>query len=132
MDVYKDVAIGSDLQEEVLVHIFADIFSSGYISAMGVVTKDDEVTETYKELQKQIYKAIEDVFKVKLPEMKSSKLNQTIMNMSLSQLLVDFSSNLFNFNGNLITRTFIPYNQKIAKFKKDAFDNAGETFVNMI
>ena len=122
-NTYANVAVGSDLQEEILVHIFADIFASGYISAMGQTTKNDEIEITYRELQNQVYKAIEKIFRVTLPEMKTSKLNQRIMNMTLSQLLVDFSSSLFNFNNKLITKVYIPANQKLAKFKTDAYNN---------
>ena len=120
----RTLVVGSDLEEEIMVHIFGDLFGSGYISAMGAMTKDDEIEVTYKDLQKQIFKAIETVFKIKLPEMRTSKLNQSVMNMTLSQLLVDFSSSLFNFNTNLLVRTYIPMNQKIAKFKAMAVSNS--------
>ena len=123
---YSGVAVGSDLREEITVHILSDLFASGYISAMGGISKDDEIEVTYRELQAQVYKAIQDVFKVTLPNMNEKRLNQKIMNMTLSQLLVDFSSSLFNFNTRLISQVNIPFNQKLAKFKADAANNWAE------
>ena len=129
---YAGIAVGSDLQEEVLVNSLAALFGSGYIHAFGAENPDSIVNTSYQEFQDMVYKAIGEVFKVKLPEAAKSDSMKKLMNMPLAQLLLDFSSSLFNFNGNTLTRVYIPISQKLAEFKTKAVKNSEDTGAQLI
>ena len=129
-DIYKDengnyTVVGSDLQEEVLIAALSDAFNSKYYGALKTNNRNlGEESEigglTFREFEDRIKLAIEQVF-----GMEETKISaQRLMDFTLGDLLFNFSSSLFDFNGDVLSSFNIPLSQKLARFKRKLASNS--------
>ena len=120
---YEGLAVGSDLQEEVLVAALEDAFASGYyqfLSKSGnALSEDSQVKDTFKEFEDRVIYAINQVFKTNIP-----KGAKQILNTSLGELLTKFASTLIGVSYNELLKVNVPLNQKLARFKRVLVENA--------
>lgn len=114
---YDGVAVGSDLQEEILVEGLASIFTTGYLSAFGADSEDDEVMRTYAQLQNEVQNIVLKLFKTDLHKVQQTTKNPNILNIPISEWLVNFGSELIKHKDHNLVQNWIPLNQKLAEYK---------------
>ena len=122
---YEGIAVGSDLQEEVLVSALEDAFASGYyqfLSKRGSnYDENSQTKDTFKEFEDRVIYAINQVFKIH-----SSYNSKQVMNMTLGELLTRFSSSLIGVSHIRLLKIDVPVNQKLARFKRTLVQNAND------
>lgn len=109
-----DTLVGSDFQEEILVHGLAKAFEDGFLSKIKETTSS-RVEEDVREAMKQVFGLNPDL---------GNKVETNDMNhISLRDFLGVFNSQFYGDYSVSIAGTVIPTNQKLAKLKKQLVKN---------
>lgn len=117
-DTYDGVAVGSDLDEEILVNILEAVFAKKYFSLLSQanntkLTSTSQITKTYRDFEKLVENAADEVFNPN-----SVLLPMTIMDIPIGEILTTLMTNLVTVETNDILKTYIPLNQQLARFKR--------------
>lgn len=124
---YEGYAVGSDLQEEVLVEVLASVFQNKFYKTLSKnkLSATSQLSNlTFAEFESRISRAVEDVF-----DIPSSTLDPTrghdfrYMDMSLADIMLNLMSNLVDANTNEILLSQIPLNQQLANLKRRLVEN---------
>ena len=119
---YGQYAVGSDLQEEMLVAMLEGAFAGRYYELLkrgpSKINANSQKKETFNQFEKLITKAINDIF-----DTNSDLLGRKILNMSVGELIDQFATDLIFVNENALLKTYIPLNQQLANFKRRLVKN---------
>lgn len=101
---------GSDLKEEVLVELIADLYKTSFENQWG---ESREITR--KEIQDGVINVLNEMFETEITsDIDSTKLGHT----SLGEILSVFNSRLLRPGNSLFSDTRVPINQLISTIKR--------------
>ena len=124
---YEGYAVGSDLQEEVLVGVLASVFQNKFYKTLSKnkLSATSQLSNlTFAEFESRIFKAVEDVFDIPSNIMDpTAKHDFRYMDMSLADIMLNLMGNLVDINTNEVLLTQVPLNQQLANLKRKLVEN---------